>query len=801
MERIEISDWKNPGLTKSQRVVSLELYPKKEFNLILANLNHKIVKDVLLMEAVNPHVKQKSISSSLKKMKECMEPWEFDDNYLTFKAEYQSPALKRGRVFPLDGKGYCAMSRVLRSTFGGELYQDVDIVNAHPILLEQFIEKAGLTHNSSLSYYNSNREKFLSSVMEETGMDRDDAKVSLLVPVNGGFLKCGKSKLLKEWVKNIQVTVDEIYELCSTAKDYKKYFSNKITNPKGCTINNILCDLECKALQAAVEYCYSSTNVEPSVLCFDGFMVQHEYDEEEGFFYPVDLNQEFLDELNEAVEFKTGYKVNFVVKPFSKPISTKDLSFDVKENFPTIKDFCSKFNDLNGHNTKVFDEDLIWCFNLTSRIWFQTKSAGLGHYMVDFFVEHFNSTINDLDELELYKKFFGAGGTYITLGKYYSSNQAFRSDPNDFSPNCYLVPVGTDCVDIRDLSVREIQPSDNFTFTIPRKYKAYETWNACENFFKPYFEYEGEDGLVKDIETFNSFKLALGASLTGIMCKWVFILTGDSNSGKSSIFNILTKVLGTGMSRPVNKSLFVSVKESGIDTHIQKLESGFRIGLCDELSDKYPLNDDTLKKLTGGSAISIRPFKGIERDITCQTKFFISTNTGKIPKFDVSDTGLESRMILFPFKNKFKRKTGLIDEWVTKHGSRCLSWLIQQAHNFYKAGEDFPKTPAMKSIKKELFTESNPVFNFFEKFEEEEDVSKWIPSWRLYELFKEMNYHSELTQMQFTKYASSLFTRKVAVDRKIEGRRTKSLFKYSLRKEFEEVNQFPEEDPDSMLHF
>jgi hypothetical protein len=72
------------------------------------------------------------------------------------KVEYKQNA-NIGRHFAKHGLSLQNIERSVRHTICKEFYIDVDIVNAHPVFLDQYLTKAGIDH-PHLKYYIDNRD-------------------------------------------------------------------------------------------------------------------------------------------------------------------------------------------------------------------------------------------------------------------------------------------------------------------------------------------------------------------------------------------------------------------------------------------------------------------------------------------------------------------------------------------------------------------------------------------------------------------------------------------------------------------
>ena len=82
------------------------------------------------------------------------------------------------------------LPRKVRHTISGEFYWDIDMVNAHPIILEHFCEKHKIPHQHLFKLNSNREEKLQEAVKEFSGIStRDEAKVLFLSMINGAVHK------------------------------------------------------------------------------------------------------------------------------------------------------------------------------------------------------------------------------------------------------------------------------------------------------------------------------------------------------------------------------------------------------------------------------------------------------------------------------------------------------------------------------------------------------------------------------------------------------------------------------------
>ncbi len=169
-----------------------------------------------------------------------------------------------------------SMPKKVRHTIGERFYVDIDMVNAHPVILAHLCDLHDIEHDY-LTDYIENREERLT----ELDVDREQAKKIYLTIINGKYdaiswVKCKKTLYLKSFAKEVKAIRKALIE--AHADEFKKHkaYSKKKgrkDNFDGSFMNVMLCDKENEILHKMLEYFSYPSN---AVLCFDGLMVPHQ---------------------------------------------------------------------------------------------------------------------------------------------------------------------------------------------------------------------------------------------------------------------------------------------------------------------------------------------------------------------------------------------------------------------------------------------------------------------------------------------------------------------------------------------
>jgi len=241
---------------------------------------------------------------------------------------------KDGRMF--GEKSIQTCNREIRGFLCDKLTTDIDIVNAHPVLLLHICDK----HNiecPNLKEYCSNRYECLQRIMESCNCNWNVAKKKILISTNynqrvfNGY--CAYLSNYDKEMKTIQKKLLEINEY-----DYVKEFARKDTNFHGSFINHILCIEENKILQFMINY-IESCDSEIHSLMFDGLQIYG------------DITEGYLKEIQDYIREKSENKsLCLTIKDHEYSfVIPKDYNAKILVKYGDIKEEFEKTNCKVGH--------------------------------------------------------------------------------------------------------------------------------------------------------------------------------------------------------------------------------------------------------------------------------------------------------------------------------------------------------------------------------------------------------------------------------------------------------------------
>lgn len=221
---------------------------------------------------------------------------------------------------------------------------DVDMVNAHPVILHNLCKK----HNIPCHYleeYCKNRKQII--------QDGKCSKIDIIRSIN-------KKQLLKcsGWLKSFDIEMKEIQKSFFAMPEYEQQRILSESNPKnrqGSFMSHLATSYEAKILHSVID----SVGVEIGVLMFDGFM-----------FYG-DKPDGFLEKLSKIVKDKTGFDIDWSYKEHD---TTLNVPTDWNDNNPE-----QLYNDLKRKYEKDYglafvEENAFFSYKVNHKMLFLNKS-------------------------------------------------------------------------------------------------------------------------------------------------------------------------------------------------------------------------------------------------------------------------------------------------------------------------------------------------------------------------------------------------------------------------------------------
>lgn len=293
----------------------IEKVNKIELSKIITNLDDVLKSNNIVIK------KDKPIETILRKY------YKKIDSKGNVKVSYKQS--NEGRYFAEGSLSLQSIKRQIRQTICHEYYDDIDMVNAHPVILLHLCKKYNI-ETPVLKEYVDNR----SSCLKRTGLKRDEAKKLYLMIMNTDDYQKASFKYpstyqyehVNAFQKEMKIIHESFYENNKEKADehirLRKLKGEKKYNMKASFVNIQMCHLENKILMCIMKY-YKNPN--DCVLCFDGIMLRKDY----GHMNKRDITPTLC---SRYIKRKIGIDMELKLKPMTEIL---DLS---KYEIPTVKD-------------------------------------------------------------------------------------------------------------------------------------------------------------------------------------------------------------------------------------------------------------------------------------------------------------------------------------------------------------------------------------------------------------------------------------------------------------------------------
>jgi len=234
--------------------------------------------------------------------------------------------------------------REARNYITGDIYDDVDMVNAQPTLLRWVCKKLDIDH-VHLDKYIINREEILSEISNLNGISREDAKMLVIFMMNRGFHVYQRLKNKTQWMTDFYMEIQQIqermhYHFPKTFDEIQKIqlLQEGVSNQLGSLLSTVMMTVENYVLLTIIQiFKDEGHTVNNAVLMFDGVLLpKHEN------------NQATIEKAKEILKEKYDMIIDVKIKPI-------EVSLDVPEemlrggfvpNPSTKKDISKKLNTI-----------------------------------------------------------------------------------------------------------------------------------------------------------------------------------------------------------------------------------------------------------------------------------------------------------------------------------------------------------------------------------------------------------------------------------------------------------------------
>lgn len=656
---------------------------------LIEKVNEYNLDRVLSSPDIDPELKGKLVKYKSK----------INNGYIQVHYNYSKNLQDKGRLYARDSLSLQNIKSEVRHFISNDIYEDIDIDNCHPTLIEQYCEKNEI-ETPYLSKYNENREEILEQIMEHHNVTRTQAKKLMLRLCYLGAYKFQDDNMVdiipkEKPLKVVEKFSDELkliaIKICDLNKElYKKVKEDpEKINKKAATMSIFAQILEDKCLMSMYEY-FKSNKYVPGVLCFDGIMIEKNKNQS--------VTKKTLKECEKTILKTTGYKVKLTIKPMDKvpkfeipkhSMFVKDDSDAVQKIFKIVGKESFRFSKFKGDkdgdlyiyckDTGMFEigrdalnkvimdnEQYLHIIKSTSvkTNEIKTESYGRSARMMNQLHCLFEAQSRDLEWLER-TELSSLGFLLFKNGIYDMRNNKFKEE---FDPTIVF-----------HAQVPHLFPERN------EKYIKKVNKIIFDNMF----------------ENPKQIKIALAASLAGeIGEKKFYFCPGQTNAGKSFLISLMKRAFGSyiGIFNAENLAYNSENDSKDAAAHMRwALILRFcRIIFSSEVNMKKKINSNNIKKHSSGGRDNIvgRSHGKTEREFIPNYTVFCMTND--IPQIYPMDKATIGRLeyIEFPYQfvpedkvgenPKYKKQDpSLDDKFNNKKMMDAFIWIILDAYQEY----------------------------------------------------------------------------------------------------------------------
>ena len=511
-----------------------------------------------------------------------------------------------GRMYPKHSKACLqGLPRDVRKALAYDRYSDVDIVNAHPTILNQLFERHGI-HCDLLDNYVRNRDEVL-GVIDSC---RDRAKVEINKAINNGWPR-------SEYGRNLKDELMDCYDRLLSLQDFEDYRKwgevARPDNPIGSAINCALTDFERKAVSIAI-YSFQNRGYVTSTIIHDGFLVEH-----------LDVNVELLFEIQQEIKRKMGLDLSMSVKTMNDYDTSKLWDEEVKDEQSEEMgdaDAAELFYERitrDGHQFKRCGA-VTWWYNPEDGLW-RNDLTTLRRYMKEIIPGTYGQMSRKQDNMMLQFK-------AIILEDPELMKRSTRG----------LLPFNNGVWDFKAKMLKPFSPDYFFTHKLPWDYGEVDSSLVSEIREKLV---EGVFGKLGDY-----YLKVLARAIAGNVDDKVFnVCIGDSNSGKGCNTDALFGAF-PGFVSNINASNFAFKRSDGDGAKNRSWMVGCsqsRLLICNEISMKDALDGNIIKTVSsGGDPITARQNYKDELEFIMSGTAFVFAND--MPSINPVDDAIQNRM-------------------------------------------------------------------------------------------------------------------------------------------------------------
>lgn len=482
-----------------------------------------------------------------------------------FETTYKQPNHKWGRITPNPYLSLSIFWKEFRHTVCDGIYTDIDMVNAHPVILSEICRMNDL-EMPYLNQYIQNCKRIREDIATFHKCNKDEAKNLPIRLLYGGtydnWLKEVEIKEKMPLFASLENELKAIMEIIyhknpQIKKDVLKANPDKWMNEAEAKrgVMSLWCQtVERHIQEGVIKYIVEKCDLELDkvVSCQDGFMIKKEYE------YP-----EIINDINQFVAHKYGLNVKFAIKPFDMLMDVEEgevgRSIDEWIDSLSVKKLADAFIEIYGEFVLKYKQSV---FVYHNNRWYNETDHKQQHRLIRYISEDLydlihtgieaDDTLEDKDKSKLLKLLrinTSSGNKMNDVIKHILS--IAKETETDFNSNPFLLGFNNGVYDLQVDEFRPHQYDDYITMTTkynyePPDYDDPEQANVRDELIQIF------ETIQPDNEQRDLFLQILASGLDGRAYQKLFLFNGQGGNGKGLTGSLMDTILGDYYHQPGN---------------------------------------------------------------------------------------------------------------------------------------------------------------------------------------------------------------------------------------------------------
>jgi len=615
-----------------------------------------------------------------------------------------------GRSNPENGVGLYNIRREIRHTLASENYVDIDIDNAHPSLLLQKLNNAGINAPCLTDYVNNRQEwldmivkhykiNTLEKVKAEPHLIKDIPKdIFIRILFGGGFKAwCDKWELSaaipnKKIVEFI-IEVEKINEWIVMANPELLEIAKK-NKPDSHNINGTACsyylqECEIQVLEVIYKYCVRNKYIrdDNAVLCADGLMIEKKY-------YEPELIAELQEEIRNNTEFNLKLSKKEMNLGYNE-ILDKHLKFSYQYGQYSTAETAYIFSVLYMNKFVYVGGNL---YEYTGVYWKKeqdNRNTAINDLLQGEFIKYITKVVSRMiaetteeakADSEFEKKMKRVNGIMTDVIKNINANGNRKALIDDI---IYAITRNHIEMDSHPNLVafnNGIYDLDKAAWIKP-KYDQYISMSTGWNWNFAGSNHQCLENLLNKIfpnpKIKDHYLMILSTGLWGVSTEKIINAKGEGGNGKGLLNELMMSAVGDyGYTAP--STIFISEIKEGANPAIANLhKKRFVVGT--EPDENKKINTSAIKTITGGATVNCRGLYSNNCDTQLALTLIMECNTQ--PKFDAVNDAISRRLCVIPFVSSFKGTQSYEDETFGMSADEIKASNIYVANTYFKTKE------------------------------------------------------------------------------------------------------------------